>query len=398
MRQSSGVRDELLKVEPQSGHLRQVLWLILIFIIWSLLAYISSSVNPLPALPSLVSFFNLESSSLATDLWEDILGNYFSGFTLLNLALFILLSLNSFAAAVQLLRRALHLSDKKAAQRYLRSCLFSRPDYPQLNLSEPDFQKSDEWKILASIGGPCFLQVGTTDAVLVNGLNDFAQICFPSPDEDSMVFIHQGEKVSHIFPVDTLLFNLTIHAIDKASQSITWRNLRLSCGLSIPSDGIISEDSFPLEALHQFLDSGVQGWKDNLHEILSLEISTYLLNYTTNELRQVFDIKNPITAQTNRLKPESHQTHKVAHHRRLYPIPGSYFNWQKQGGFLRRRRRSLLPELRHFLIIERTPEPPIPDFKAKLNDYLTRIFKSIYNIPINIEIENIGEIKFNGEN
>jgi hypothetical protein len=26
------------------------------------------------------------------------------------------------------------------------------------------------------------------------------------------------------------------------------------------------------------------------------------------------------------------------------------------------------------------------------------VFKTIYNIPINMEIENIGEIQFNGEN
>jgi hypothetical protein len=135
-----------------------------------------------------------------------------------------------------------------------------------------------------------------------------------------------------------------------------------------------------------------------LENALELETRTFLLNCSSTDLREAFGLKKPSGIQTINTKPVNHRAHRTTHHGRLYPTPGQFFQWQKQGGFLRRRRRSLLPELHLAPIREHTPEPPALDFKAEICEYLIGVFKTIYNIPINMEIENIGEIQFNGEN
>ena len=221
------IKQEILKVEPRSGYLRLALWLIMLLIIWSLLAYISSVANPLPTLPDLWPSPANGTTSLASDLWQGILENYFSVFTLLNFALLLLISWTIFLIASFLLSRALGLAEIKTAQHYLRSCLFSLQDYPLISTSDPNYQKSDAWKILTSIGGPCYLLLEPDNAILIKPDNGYAHLVSPSADADHIVFLHHGEKAIAILPISSLVFSLNFQGMDKAGRPVHWRNLRL---------------------------------------------------------------------------------------------------------------------------------------------------------------------------
>ena len=392
------IKQEILKVEPRSGYLRLALWLIMLLIIWSLLAYISSIANPLPTLPDLWPSPANGTTSLASDLWQGILENYFSVFTLLNFALLLLISWTIFLIASFLLSRALGLAEIKTAQHYLRSCLFSLQDYPLISTSDPNYQKSDAWKILTSIGGPCYLLLEPDNAILTKPDNGYAHLVSPSADADHIVFLHHGEKAIAILPISSLVFSLNFQGMDKAGRPVHWRNLRLSCNLIPQQDDAYSGETSSDYALIASCGLENQDFKDRFEDLLNFEILAFLQNFSITELRRLFKMEIPTSAQANYSKPSSHRTHQTAHHRRLYPIPGHYFQWKIQGGFLRRRRRSLLPELCSTPILEQKPEPSTKDFQSELGGYLSGIFKNTYNIHTNIEIENIGEIQFNGEN
>jgi hypothetical protein len=387
-----------LKVEPQSGFLRLALWLILLFIFWSLLAYISSTANPLPTFPSLWPSSTNGATSLGSDLWQEMLGNYFSAFTLLNLALVLLISWTVFLIASFMLSRALGLAEVKAAQHYLRSCLFSLQDYPLISTLDPNYQKSDAWKILTGIGGPCYLLLEPDNAILINRINGYTQLVSPSADADNIVFFRHGEKAITILPAGPFAFTLHLDGMDKAGRPVNWRSLRLACNPLFPTDNAASGENSSDYGLIASVGHENQNWKDRFEEILDLEIQSFLQNFSIADLRQAFKMEKPTSAQANLSKPSIRRIHQTAHHRRLYPIPGNFFQWKNQGGFLRRRRRLLLPELGSSPVSEKKPEPSAKDFESELVDYLSLIFKNIYNISVKVNIENIGEIQFNGEN
>jgi hypothetical protein len=392
MTKPMGIKREILKVDPQAGYLRLALWVISLFIIWSLLAYIYSLANPLPTYPDLWPVAANNADNLAADLWQDILSNYFSTFTLLNLAIVLLLAKTAFSATAHFLARSLQLSDSRSAQRFLRSCLFSLQDYPLLDTSDSDFLNSDIWKILSGIGGPCYLLLEQDSAVLTEDHNGYAQVVFPKAEEDHIVFFQQGEKAIQVLPNHPIPFTLKIHGSNISNHTIDWRNLRMTCEIDY------DKNYFQADALRRFSSVADCSLEKQLENALELETRTFLLNCSSTDLREAFGLKKPSGIQTINTKPVNHRAHRTTHHGRLYPTPGQFFQWQKQGGFLRRRRRSLLPELHLAPIREHTPEPPALDFKAEICEYLIGVFKTIYNIPINMEIENIGEIQFNGEN
>ena len=186
--------------------------------------------------------------------------------------------------------------------------------------------------------------------------------------------------------------------MDKAGRPVHWRNLRLSCNLIHQQDDAYSGETSSDYTLIASCGLENQDFQDRFEDLLNFEILAFLQNFSITDLRRLFKMEIPTSAQANYSKPSSHRTHQTAHHRRLYPIPGHYFQWKIQGGFLRRRRRSLLPELCSTPILEQKPEPSTKDFQSELGGYLSGIFKNTYNIHTNIEIENIGEIQFNGEN
>ena len=399
MKQSGSIKQALLKVDTQAGYLRLALWVISLFILWSLLAYIASIANPLPTLPDLWPAIANSGNNLAADLWRDILGNYFSPFTLLNLALALLLAQIAFSGAVYLLTRSLRLSDAKSAQRFLRSCLFSLREYPLVNTTDPDYQKSDPWKILTGIGGPCYLLLEPDSAVLMEDNSGYAQVVFPKDEADNILFFQHGEKAIQIIPARPLSISLRLRGINRSSHSLDWRNLRMRCKIEFEENSTQPGKNNSLaEALRQNFSLPEHSWEEKLEALLELESRAFLLNFASADIREAFGIEKPAGTQMIDAHPGSLRTHHIARHGRLYVIPGRFFQWKKQGGFLRRRRRSLLPELRVLPIQELTPEPPALDFKTELRQFLSGAFKTIYNIPINIEIENIGEIQFNGEN
>ena len=400
MKQTAGIKRAFLKVDTQAGFLRLALWAISLSIIWSLLAYLSAIAHPLPALPDLWPTTNNGTSSLASDLWQDILGNYFSAFTLLNLTLLLLLSKVAFSAAAYMLYRALDLSAIKSAQRFLHSCLFSVQDYPLLDTSDPEYQKTDAWKILTRIGGPCYLMLEQNCVGLTQASNGYAKVIKPQVDSDNLIFFSQGEKAIQVITLKPQTYTLNLQGMNKTGRLTNWRNLRISCHFTLEEkENYPSSDVSPAGALRQYFSQVSPNWERQVEEMLELEARAFLLNHTTTEIRTAFNMEKPASFQTNLSKPASHRSHQTAHHRQLYPIPSRFYRWQKQGGFLRRRRRSLLPELRIMTMLERTPEEsPAADLKCELKDYLSGIYKTIYNIPISIEIVNIGEIKFNGEN
>ncbi|MDK2979925.1 MAG: hypothetical protein PWQ55_272 [Chloroflexota bacterium] len=393
------IKKELLKVDAQAGLLRLVLCIISLFIAWSLLAYLSATIDPLPSLPDFLPSSSGNAANLAADLWRDVLGNYFSSFTLLNLALLFCLCAAAFEGAVLLFSQALHLDERRSALRFLWSCLFSLRDYPLLDTGNPDYQKTDTWKILSGIGGPGYLYLEADTRILLTDHNGYAQYAKPANEEEDFVFLPPGHKALLILPDHSLPFHLKLRAINKSGMTVDWRNLRLRCQLALPQDEAEPQTGRKsTTALLGLADASGQAWEKQLEGLLCAEIRSFLLSCSTADIRRVFKLERPAKHTAPAPKPTSRRAHRVAHHARLYATPGRFFQWQNQSGFLRHRRRSLLPELRVRPMREETPAPPELDFNSEMREYLSQTFKTIYNIPIDIEIENIGEIQLNGEN
>ena len=218
------------------------------------------------------------------------------------------------------------------------------------------------------------------------------------PMQTILYFSVMVRKPLPFFRQAPLAFTLYLDGMDKAGRPVNWRNLRLTCDLIFPTDNAAPGEISSDYALIASFGHENQNWEDRFKEILDLEILSFLQNFSIADLRRAFKMEKPASAQANLSKPLIRRTHQTTHHRRLYPIPGSFFQWKNQGGFLRRRRRSLLPELCSLPVSEKKPEPSAKDFKSELGDYLCRIFKNIYNISVKVNIENIGEIQFDGEN
>lgn len=117
---------ELVQVNTEAGYLRLIFLIILTFILWSLLAVIFATFNPLQNLAfGKILIFN--SSNLALSLFRDILNAYFSLFTIAGLILFIFIFFISFDTVAKFYSRLKPLSSIKMSKNYLSNCAFSIP-------------------------------------------------------------------------------------------------------------------------------------------------------------------------------------------------------------------------------------------------------------------------------
>jgi hypothetical protein len=399
MSKSNQLTNEFLKVDTQAGKLRLALFLIGIFIVWSLLAIFVSIYNPLPSLPSLWIFNSSQSTSLASDVLNDILSNYFSAFSLINLSIFLLIVYGTYRSVSWVMANAYQLSKEKSAKRYIKSCSFSIPAYPVITPAGKEFTRTDDFKIITNRGGPCFLKLEVDQIAIIQNQIGNLQILHTDQPQSESFFIDHQTKLIQILPVEEEHTRLTVHAICRDNQRIKLKDLRVTYAHPLaqnqPAENLANKDGLQYQiCIYMFQDLN---WKKFIDECLVHEIQSCLLEYSSVEIRQHSGIVNPQrTSPTLSGALPSNKSHAVPGHGKRYPVPNGFFKWQTQGGFLRRRRRSLLPEIRHYPTIESQSVEPEITLEDILSEYLTNTFKSIYNnLIINLEVESRGEISFN---
>lgn len=117
---------ELFRVNLEAGLLRLFLAAVLIFILWSLLAILSASFDPLGNL-EISNTLGFNSQNLALSLFIDIINAYFSIFTISLIILFFIIVFFGFETIADFYSHLKSLPSNRISKNYLSHCAFSLP-------------------------------------------------------------------------------------------------------------------------------------------------------------------------------------------------------------------------------------------------------------------------------
>jgi len=387
----------IFKVDPPSGRLRLALMLVGFFITWSLLATLTSFYNPLPNLPSLVGKSSGAAANLAQDLLDVMLADYFSAFTLLNLATFLLICLAGFRQARTVVAEALQLSQPRKAASFLRSCGLSMPAALDADPSAGDFLHSDENTIISALGGPCCLRLDPQVAILVEDGSGHHSLVVAEEQNEKCRIEHQ-EKISAIFPASVQEFHLNFSAVCEDGKKIYINNLRAAAANPIIENQLDATRMAQVDQLDigELLFFTGSDWGKFAQESLQAEISTILLGCTSHEIRE--QIGTSISNQSTQTQVTRRivRSHSATRHNSIYNAPGRIAQKHNTRLGLRNRRRSMMPELHSIEPEVESRVEPVYDFQVRMQSHLSQSFKDIYNnAVIEPRIIHLGEISFN---
>jgi hypothetical protein len=383
------------KVDPQSGRTR--LWLLLIFILilWSLLATIVSYENPLPTLlgTGVVSSAGQTASSIG-----NFLSDYFSVFSLLNLAMLLLAGLLGFRQVRSIVADELQLSQPRKLGSYLRNCAFSMATPFEMNPLAPDFSGSDDHKLVAAIGGPAYIQLDPQHAALIRDANGNLDILL-SDTQDQAYPLDYQEKFLEVIPAREQEYSLSLTAICEDGLRVKIKGLRVavsnpfSVNKPNPDEALISSD---------FAEGGMAffpgtDWEAFAKEILQMETKAFLLSHSSQEIHRQIMLSEPgahdQTAGVSRIA----KAHTIVHRTASHLPTESLLRRNNPALHLRNRRRSIMPELHAEELVAVNPLETSLDLQGQLQDYLSRSFKVIYNNAIiDPQVIHLGDISFDG--
>lgn len=383
------------KVDPQSGRTR--LWMLLIFILilWSLLATIVSYENPLPTLlgTDVVSSAGQTASSVG-----NFLSDYFSVFSLLNLAMLLLAGLLGFRQVRRIVADALQLSQPRKLGSYLRNCAFSMTTPVKMNPLAPDFSRSDDHKLVSAIGGPAYVQLDPQHAALIRDADGNLDILF-GDSQDQVYPLDYQEKFLEVIPAREQEYSLSFAAICEDGLKVKIKGLRVAVSNPFvvnkpnPDESFLSSD---------FTESGMPffpgtDWDEFAKEILQMETKAFLLSHSSQEIRQQIMLSEPgahdQTAGESRITKAHTTVRRTASH-----LPtGSLLRRNIPALNLRNRRRSIMPELHAEEPAIVSPLETSLDLQGQLQDNLSWSFKVIYNNAIiDPQVIHLGDISFDG--
>ena len=393
MTKNNKLANELMSVDPPAGKLRLAILIVLLFIAWSLCAITVSISNPFSSLPDWLSLDLQSDANLASGVLDDILNSYFSFYALVYLLLFITCIL----AALLLIEHFISTLDSnikaKEVGKHLRSCAFSIPAYPQINLEETPKTRYEHIGLENILGGPAYLDINPGLSVLLKDNNGTVRLVQSTPPDEYLFLKHQ-ERINNIFFQEDTLTIRKFTAFCKDGSRIAINNLRLSLSLrDNPHEDNAQKQQTLQEAASIF--RGTQ-WKTMFDRLLKDEVRTVFLNYTKAEIQR--NLLEPAQNPKQPIPPTVHsnKTHGNPKHGKLYAIPGGFFHSSGSSIILRNRRRSLQPELRIYEDVEMdTLVEEHPDFIAGLSEWLTQSVNTIFsNQILVIKIEKIGRVTF----
>ncbi|MDP2966197.1 MAG: hypothetical protein Q8N39_09220 [Pelolinea sp.] len=191
----------LFLVNAQAGYLRLILTIILIFILWSLLAIISTVYNPLGKLnPILIPNFN--STSLALSLIRDILKAYLAVFTISSLLLIIFIFWLSFTTIAAFCSKINIYPSIKANKDYLSNCAFSIPGIKKYRYPNSDFINSEDEKSFSFPEGPLKASIKPKFVLFVSNRGIHKSWVNSSDYDDLEVSLEHQDKIIDCFNIE----------------------------------------------------------------------------------------------------------------------------------------------------------------------------------------------------
>ena len=395
--------DGFLEVSKRSGKLRLILVLVIFFFIWSFFALAASIEDPFPDLPSLWLSGRSGSANLADELFNEILSSYFSIFALAYSG-FVLASVTAAFLLVKVFSSSTaDLPESKPAGRFIKSCAFSTPGFPRVDLFIKDYEKTPEYDILNTFGGPCYLHLPAhRAAILQDKIGNFRLVTTVKPDGETFLLAHL-EKLSTVIEFESKHTVAHFRTLCHDGRNIHIGKMSISSSIIFTKDNLLfSNDEKQYEKTIEEIARFTLGtaWQDFVDNRLRLEMGKILLNYSSREITGLLESDEKSAAADRELvvNRDTHRNHAISSHSQRYQLPAGQYRRSDKGIILRNRRRSIMPELRKQDEGQSKAEPYFEkkkDFRAVFSKQLEDAFNSIFTTPvIHFNIIKTGVISF----
>ena len=371
----------LFIVNAQAGYLRFIFTILLIFILWSLLAIISSIYNPLGDLIPVV-FTNINSSSLALSLFRDILKAYFSIFTLSILLLIIFIFWLTFVSIASFYSRLITLPTIKEYKNYLSSCAFSISGIKKYQFPDDHFMNSKEKISYSFPEGPIKASIKPKFALVVNNRGIY-RTWVNSSDLDNMEkSLEYQDKIIDCFDVHSANLQITMeNKIKEVFQSPLIKiELAYSYQLPVPQE---SNNQLPNLNLFELCDS--INIRSIIEKIIISEVKATLTQFSMDSRNTLpFQYKK---SPANKIIPEyNSDTIKPESKTNAFAI--NFFNNPEKQVVKRNRKRPMYLIHRFYYNInsDKFDSKISPTLIESLNDLLTQNIRRTMEYLFNSEI------------
>lgn len=402
---SSKSYTDLCRVDPQSGKLRLFLLVISVIIVWITLALISSLANPIGTNQIFGSNESQGgSSTLAGSLLDEILGSFFSLYTILYLLLFLLTIIVSFALIRAVASRVLLFDNPKPIGQYLKYSAFNHPACPAIDTQERDFYKSNKYKLVTTLGGPAYLTISSDELALVASKESGIEILTSDQDDPATFFLEHGTKLKCLLHRKERQTLIKVHTRLNDGRAVEFHGVRITYSLNTID---LDKDDKNTDILRNEIVSFTQNpdWELMVESLMQCELSSLVSGYSGVEVLNLMGQMSIAPAQDEEKEAEYHsdKTHNVRRHGRRYNSPITLPTLINGGKILRNRKRSIQPEMRSLdepIDINETLEPESStEEKITIETLTERLSKSVNGLfskqVININIEEIGKVSFN---
>lgn len=273
----------LLEVSKQAGKLRVALFVVIFFIMWSLFAIISA--NVFPSNPLFFNYFESQKGSLAHSIFFEMLSYYFSIFTISSLILIIISLCSGFFLIKSIIQTLSDDIDPAPIRNYLLQCAFSIPKFPKYNISNVQFQGSDEYKRLKELGGPAYISYEPEIILIISKAgNQIGPVITKNGKSYSDYFLSHGEKIYAMFDNKRHEFidNIKIFTFD--NRELFFKNMRFCYSFSEKEiKNLISVSNYE-KTIHLNNFIGFEAWKQIIHHLFIEEFRRFMNGLSLGEI------------------------------------------------------------------------------------------------------------------
>ena len=345
---------ELFQINHQAGILRLFLAAALTFVLWSLLAAISASLDPLGSL-DWRNILGINSGNLALSLVFDIVNSYFSIFSFFLILLFLLVALFSFETITDFYTHLKSLPANKISRDYLTSCAFSFPKRKKL-LFPDDLIGSGN-----ILQGPLEAVIKPGYALLVKSREDYS-VKFNTSDnsENFEVSLAFREKLIDCFNLKPSSISFSCREDQKLAKSFLFE---VTYGYDIPAD---NENMVKFANMLALFDSG--NIRKIIESVLISEAKIALSQYYRNS-------PEPSANPLNQVQEKPIDNKKNASReleQKKYWMVQFFYKKVKDRGIKRNRKRPVyfMPSHEATALVANHEETFSPSLKDQLNELL----------------------------
>jgi len=383
-------KNELAKIETQTGKFHQIFFLCSFFIYWSILALIASLNNPFQRLINFIPPLSLPTSTLAEDLINEFLSKYFSFFALFFLSLLVLYFIGSFKLVRDILMLIQNLDKKGSPTNFLLLRGFSLSAMPVVELTNHIENNQDEFKLISSIGGPAKIKGSVGDLLFLqtpDGNISISRITSQVP-----YLLKSYEKALGFFIISESTIDTSTHAIGSDGRKIFINRLQFSIlpdtSLTYPLILPDTNSPFSIQRSH-YLNNAFK-------EVIIHGIKSLLLRYSSDEISELFLQSNKFLQK----KTPSFRKHNITFYRKIFAPQIRNIRQSVKRPFFRNRTRSLLPGFHTPFARENNLNTQDHiSFFDELTDLCRQSINSYFGMKIfDLAIERIGEFVIDDRN